>query len=236
MLEAEVPEDNGYLRILCAHADMASPISRYAPLTLGELARWNFAYTALGHIHNRAEKEDEAGRVRYCGFAEGRGFDELGRGGVWIVDADEDICECRRVVLSKSAFYVADVELGYTDDFESAKDKIANAIADQNHKAGASVRIVLSGSADSAVIDEIYRNSDKIKDDAEIDYLEFIDETLPTFDGEYLERDTTLRGEFYRTLLPKLSSDNAQERRIAIKALQIGLAAIDGKSVLKIRD
>ena len=235
LLETEIPTDNGYLRILCAHADMVSPISRYAPVTLGELARWNFAYSAFGHIHNRGEKEDAQGRVRYCGFAQGRGFDELGLGGAWVVDADEHNCECRRVILSNTAFYISEVELAYSDDFDASKAKIIAGIEKHNHKIGAKVRIILSGSADSAVIDEIYRNKENIREESGVDYVEFADETLPLLDGEYLERDTTLRGELYRTLLPKLSSDNAEDRKIAIRALQIGLAAIDGKNVLKIR-
>ena len=236
LLESEMPEENGYLRILCAHADMASPISRYAPVTLSELTRWNFAYSAFGHIHNRGEKEDADGRVRYCGFAQGRGFDEIGRGGAWIVDADEDACECKRVILSNTAFYIAYVDLSYEDDFSGAKAKICGEINLQNHSKGAKTRVILSGSVDPSVIDEIYRNKDEIQKLCGVYYVEFVDETLPMMDGEYLERDTTLRGEFYRTLLPKLSSDNAEERRVAIKALQIGLAAIDGKSILKIRD
>ena len=61
--------------------------------------------------------------------------------------------------------------------------------------------------------------------------LNHIIETLPQMDGDYLERDTTLRGELYRTLLPKLTSENADERRLASRALRIGLAAIDGRSV-----
>ena len=73
--------------------------------------------------------------------------------------------------------------------------------------------------------------ADAIARSAGIAYLELVDEPLPLLDGDYLERDTTLRGELYRTLLPKLTSENADERRLASRALRIGLAAIDGRSV-----
>ena len=43
LLSARMPEDNGYLKLLCAHADMSSPLSRYAPISLAELARFGFA-------------------------------------------------------------------------------------------------------------------------------------------------------------------------------------------------
>jgi hypothetical protein len=42
-------------------------------------------------------------------------------------------------------------------------------------------------------------------------------------------RDITVRGAFYRALLDKLRSDDPEERRLALRALRIGLLAIDGK-------
>ena len=69
-----------------------------------------------------------------------------------------------------------------------------------------------------------------------VEYLEIVDDTMPFLDGEYLERDATLRGELYRTLLPKLRSEDGNERRLATKALRIGLAAIDGKSIFGVSE
>ena len=60
--------------------------------------------------------------------------------------------------------------------------------------------------------------------------LEIVDSTLCLPDGEYLQRDTTLRGEFYRSLLGALYSEDTVERRTALRALRIGLAAIDGRN------
>ena len=36
LLGVERDADDGFIRLLCAHADLASPISRYAPLTVGD--------------------------------------------------------------------------------------------------------------------------------------------------------------------------------------------------------
>jgi len=235
LLGADVPKDNGYTRIFCGHADMSSPVSRYAPITLPELGRFGFSYCALGHIHNRGDREDVIGRVRYCGFAQGRGFDELGEGGVWIVDIDGNGCECKRRILSETAFYILNSELLPSDDVQSAKEKVKSDIKQKNYSKGAHLRLVMMGVADSATVSALEDSLDEIKNETDLEYIELLDETLPLLDGEYLMKDTTLRGELYRTLLPKLSSIDPQEKRRAVLALRIGLAAIDGKEIIKTR-
>ena len=232
LLSANMPEDNGYLKIFCGHADMASPISRYAPISLAELSRFGFAYSALGHIHNREDKEDVGGRIRYCGFAEGRSFDELGEGGVFVVDVDEDSCEAKRIVLSSRAFFAAEVSI--PTDAEGVVARICNAIRSKQYPSGAHLRLTLTGTADSQTVKEIKSSQDMIRSETGLEYIEIEDATLPIYDGKYLEKDVTVRGEIYRTLLPKLTSPDGTERKRAVLALKIALAAIDGNSVFDV--
>jgi DNA repair exonuclease SbcCD nuclease subunit len=230
--DAVSPEDNGYIKLLCAHADLASPVSRYATLTLAEIERFGFDYAALGHIHNRDEREDSDGRVRYCGFAEGRSFDELGEGGVFVVDVDEDSCEAKRIVLSSRAFFAAEVSI--PTDAEGVVARICNAIRSKQYPSGAHLRLTLTGTADSQTVKEIKSSQDMIRSEAGLEYIEIEDATLPIYDGKYLEKDVTVRGEIYRTLLPKLTSPDGAERKRAVLALKIALAAIDGNSVFDV--
>ena len=228
---ANIPEDNGYLKIFCAHADLSSPISRYAPVTLGEIERMGFDYSALGHIHNRGECEDAAGRVRYCGFCEGRSFDEIGEGGVWIVDLEDGECRAERKILSRKSFYICETDISSCADTNAIVALVRADASGYADKSGAHLRMYLGGRASDGAVSYVLSRAEAIARGAEVSYLEIIDETLPLIDGDYLERDTTLRGELYRTLLPRLTSDNADERRLASEALRIGLAAIDGRSV-----
>ena len=232
LFTANIPEDNGYLKLFCGHADMSSPISRYAPISLAELSRFGFAYSALGHIHNREEKEDPAGRIRYCGFAEGRSFDELGEGGVFVVDVDEDSCEARRIVLSSRAFFAAEVMI--PADAEGVVARICNAIKSKQYPSGAHLRLTLTGTADAQTVKEIKNSQNAICSATGLEYIEIEDTTLPIYDGKYLEKDVTVRGEIYRTLLPKLTSTDSAERKRAVLALKIALAAIDGNSVFDV--
>ena len=232
LLTATLPEDNGYLKLFCGHADMDSPISRYAPISLIELSRFGFAYSALGHIHNREESEDTAGRVRYCGFAEGRSFDELGEGGVFVVDVDEDSCEARKIVLSSRSFFID--ELTVPADASSIVDYACKFIEKNQYPSGANLRLVLTGTSDIQTVKEIKNSQDEICNATGLEYIEIEDNTLPVYDGKYLEKDVTVRGEIYRTLLPKLTSADVEERRRAMLALKIALAAIDGNSVFDV--
>lgn len=226
------PEDNGYLRLLCAHADLSSPISRYAPISLTELVRFGFAYSALGHIHNRAEKEDTDGRVRYCGFAEGRSFDELGEGGVFIVDVDELECTVSRRVLSSRAFFVESLDM--PSDVGLAEERIRELVRAKDYSEGVNLRIELTGTAEPYEVKRLTERVDELCEELGLESLELIDSTLPLYDGSYLERDVTLRGEVYRALIPQLTSADESERRQALLALKIALAAIDGGNVFDV--
>ena len=234
LLNATVPEDNGYLKLLCAHADMSSAISRYAPISLAELSRFGFAYCALGHIHNRDEKEDAEGRVRYSGFAEGRSFDELGEGGIFIVDVDELSCNVKRTVLSSRAFYID--EFNVSSIGENIKERICNFLKEKNYISGTYLRLVITGNSDAQALKSLKNENvlQEICDCAGIEYLEIEDATLPFYDGKYLEKDVTVRGEIYRMLLPSLTSTDVKERKQAVLALKIALSAIDGNNIFDV--
>lgn len=232
LLSAELPQDNGYLKLLCAHADLASPISRYAPLSLTEILRGGFDYAALGHIHNCNDSEDPNGRVRYCGFAEGRSFDELGEGGVLIVDVDEDSCSVKKEVLSTRSFFIDKYVV--PADSETLAQNISAFIKSKDYPQNTYLRLELTGAAESRTVKEIKAKTEEICEETELAYLEFLDSTLPVYDGSYLEKDVTVRGEIYRKLMPKLTSADIEERRQALLSLKIALTAIDGGNVFDI--
>ena len=70
--------DRGRINLICAHADMTSPLSHSAPLSKDVLASFGADYAALGHIHNADNYRGEAGSCSYayCGCLVRRSFDE----------------------------------------------------------------------------------------------------------------------------------------------------------------
>ena len=225
-----IPKD-GYFHLLCAHGDMASPVSRYAPLTKGDLARLSLDYAALGHIH-RAEEDYsfEETMVKYCGFPEGRSFDETGDGGVWIVTLREgEAPHAERRILSRTRYEIETVALDpIRDQGEWARnlEEICKRCAptEQTH-----LRLILTGMMEREQLDEWIAEIGRIED--RFASLELRDLSLPVCDGSVLEKDVSLRGAFYRELYPKLIDEDPKVRRAAARALQIGLAAIDGRRI-----
>ena len=61
--------------------------------------------------------------------------------------------------------------------------------------------------------------------------LQIRDLTTRLPDVDFLMKDPSLRGELYRTLLPKLTSEDIEQRNRATEALRLGLAAIDGANI-----
>lgn len=232
---ADVTE-NGYIKLFCGHAELDSPVSRYAPVMLSELKRFGFEYAALGHVHNVREFEDAEGRVRYSGFAEGRAFDELGEGGAWIVDIEDGKFDCERKILSKKAFYIAELDISAEDMRGDMEAKLGELVTREAYGASSYIRVILSGIADENELAALIKKTEELRSALGVAHLELIDRTMPVLDLEYLERDTTVRGELYRVLRPKLMSADKTERARAVDALKIGLAAIDGKNIFGITD
>jgi hypothetical protein len=52
------------------------------------------------------------------------------------------------------------------------------------------------------------------------------------YSADELKNDLSIRGAFYRALLPKLESADADERATAADALRIGLLALDGRAFM----
>jgi hypothetical protein len=104
---------------------------------------------------------------------------------------------------------------------------IEKKLADMGADTNTSVRLEIVGVINTQTELDFSRLEKELG--GELSSLELLDETLCLPDGEYLEKDVTLKGEFYRTLRSSLYSDDLGERALALKALKIGLAAIEGR-------
>ena len=217
------------LNILCAHADLGAPFSKYAPISANAIARGGFAYAALGHVHNPPAPIMAGNTViAYSGFAQGRSFDELGEGGAYIVELDRDnkSVELERVPLSSLVYRIEALDITACKSDAQVKEKMQELIEIKEINEDTALRIVLKG----AVPSEYNVNEASLESDANFSSLSLLqvrNESVANFDLEYLERDMTVRGEVYRQLLPLLNSDDDEERKKAALALKFALAALD---------
>ncbi len=221
---ADARRENERVLLLCAHADLDTPTSRYAPIFTSDIEKQGFDYAALGHIHNIPQGTSH---IRYCGFPEGRSFDEQGDGGVLIVTADgvqEPLVE-RKII--SDICYLSETLSVNGMSAQEIHDKINTRLKEIADNGRCALRIELMGilsTDDLTDISSIEQSRPK-----NIISLEIINSALCIPDRERLEKDITLRGEFYRSLRDKLMSEDREERRTALTALKIGLCAIDGK-------
>lgn len=216
------------VNILLAHADLSSPFSKYAPLSPRTLEGSGFVYAALGHVHKH-ELPERFGSclTAYSGFPEGRGFDELGYGGALEVTVDRETlaADAERVILSLRRYEWETLDCGGMTSAADAERAIKKLISNKGFGIGCALRITLAG----AVSPEFTPPTLLTRELLGIDLFELINETSPVFDAAYLENDVSLRGALYRELLPALRSDDPEKRRVASRALHVGLAALDGR-------
>jgi len=227
-LESFTRPDTDNTLILCAHADVASPTSKYAPISARLIDSFDFAYAALGHIHNPPEITSRNTLIRYCGFPTGRSFDELGDGGALSVTIEDNEATAERIIFSSHRFLEDTLDISDAETASEIESKITEYAREAEYGEDTSLSLTLTGSVSFELVIDTEELS---KTKTALRTLKIKNDTLPVLSGESLAKDITLRGELYRTLLPKLESEDPAERRTAAAALRIGLFAIDGKNL-----
>ncbi|MBO5306037.1 MAG: exonuclease SbcCD subunit D [Clostridia bacterium] len=229
-LDSGVTLDPSKINLLCAHTELDVPLSSYAPITSNQIAASGFDYAALGHIHN-PEPPVVLGKTltAYSGCLEGRSFDELGFGGAIEVTVDGNKVTSEKVRIAKHRYMVETLDLTGSEKDSDVIDRIRGRIAMCNYREDTALRIILTG----ALSPEYTMSLDFIRDSIDGLYrLDLKDETLPILDFAELERDLSVKGEFYRELVAKMKSEDEQERKTAAEALRIGLCALSGKPIV----
>ncbi len=210
--------DAGRKNIVVMHGQVGSGKRE---IDLIKLKNRNIDYLALGHIHSyRQAKLDGRGVYAYSGCPEGRGFDEIGEKGFVELDVGEEIT-ARFVPQSQRVISEYSVDVSDIDGVYSACDKVSREVG--SHPSGIA-RINLCG--------EIGFDGDGLAREAEKQlagdfyFLTVKDKTVRKFDLQVLKADSSLKGEFIRTVLAGNYSDGEKSAIIAA-----GLNALSGRGV-----
>ncbi len=235
-LEGFSPEECGMINILCAHADIMSSASPYAPISAEELERGGFAYCALGHIHRPPEIIEGDTCIAYSGFLCSRGFDEPGDGGavsVSLFDRGDSVKAVpERVKFNGPRYETVSLDVSDAESDSAVSELVRRLIVRRGFGRGTSLRIVLTGN-----ISRHYRIGTSLlaeENCGELDLLEIKDSTLPLIDSESLDSDFTVLGELYRGLRTKMLEGDGRERAVAAMALRLGLAALEDRELTPI--
>ena len=232
-LAEQVALDRSRINILAAHADVGGR-SKYCPLSVSDIERSGFDYVALGHIH-QGGKVHTAGNTYYAysGCPEGRAFDECGTKGVIVGDFSKNGGKFKAVFTNKRTgkrrFEKMNVDITGSEKQEALLACIKTAVEKEGYGSDILLRVRLTGK----ISPEVTLRPDKIEASAlGVFYLEIEDASVPLLNYEELKNDISIRGAFFRELLPLLESENEEERRTAADALRYGLAALDGNDIV----
>ena len=232
-LAAPLMLDRRKINLLAAHCDLYGK-SDCCPLTPADLARSGFDYAALGHIHKGGDVKLAGGTYyAYSGCPEGRSFDECGIKGVILCELNKDSGKLSASFASRRICrrHYEKISVDVTGVSSNAElcDRIKSALTEENCGADALVRVKLCG----RISPETALSPEKLSAQMfGVLYLEIQDDTVPLLHDEELKNDISIRGAFFRELLPMLESENEEERRTAAAALRYGLDALDGEDVV----
>ncbi len=211
--------------IVMLHGDV-SRTQGAESICLQQLQNKHIDYLALGHIHipmMNAERLDGRGRYRYCGCPEGRGFDECGKRGFFLLDvrggrlageqfvslAKRDVVLCRADISACKSYY----------EVETAALSALSAVKKEDM-----VKLVLCGNHEVGLRKDLELLSSRLSE--QFFHVKVMDESRVRIDYELYKNDLSERGEFVREVGRYNLSD---EMRAEI--LDVGLKALAGEDI-----
>lgn len=215
-------KDPQKINILLHHGDMvtAGVGSEYAPFTKDELSESGADYVALGHIHKRTLPE-KAGRTTYAyaGIPDGRGFDELGEQGGWLLDIQKGSVTYEFFPMSGRTYIEQSVDLSGLTHTAACAEKILKELSGSKEDA---YKIRLTGQV-------LFPLSVKTLCEALSDlyFVKCIDECGQEEELTDGFDDYSLVGLFHRSAMEKIDAAADDEtRRICELARSVGLSAL----------
>ncbi len=210
----EIDLDTSKINILMLHADFATN-STYMPMNIKNISKIGFDYIALGHIHKNKQINE---RIFYSGCPEALDFKETGQRGIYRVSLDKDMIDVEFVKTSNREFVVNKINLtpdmGYLGIIRILTSDIGHeSLMKDMH------RFDISGMIDSSIsLNEII---EQIRQS--FFYLEYIDNTIPDFDIDYIksQNENNIIGKFIEKMQDYDMTDEKNKN-----ALYKGLAVL----------
>ena len=209
--------------IVILHGQLSSSTGPYE-INLGKLRDKNIDYLALGHIHERSTgKIDARGIYAYPGCLEGRGFDELGEKGFYLVDTSLPFGKdaLTFVPFARRIIRLLPVDISGLKDAYSIIDHIRK---NGGWKKEDLLRIELVGESEN--LDDSLPHQIEVALSDSAFFVSVKDKSTPKIDITSFLNSPSLRGEFVRKVMAS-SFDEDTKKRIVIA----GLKALNGEEV-----
>lgn len=221
--------DPSMINILVCHGDVSASASVYGQITKQEIAQSGFDYIALGHIHKPSGVLCEGGvYYAYPGCIEGRGFDESGEKGALFGTVAKGETALAFLPLARRKYAELSVDLTGVEERVGAMELIRAAL--RPYGGDTRVRITLTGCPQNAFV---IKSEGLDGGGSSPALVEIIDKTSPALKLTDIEKENTLRGVFCRRMQARLAQydEGSEEYAVCLKALRLGLAALDGRDI-----
>ncbi|MEG0035031.1 MAG: DNA repair exonuclease [Oscillospiraceae bacterium] len=218
--EFEAPEKRPDMPdIMVIHADVSGGESAYNAVSREDLMKCGMDYVALGHIHARSSIK-YAGETAYAypGCTEGRGYDETGEKGAYIITLSDNGVSSEFVPLYGVRYETMSVDISGLQADEAIKNATA-ALTNKDY-----CRIALTGECEAPPdIQLLYKEFS-----GQFGELQLRDETKACRNVWHGMEQDTLSGAYLRKLLAmKNAAKSDEERRIIELAARYGISAIE---------
>lgn len=195
------------------HGDPTQVNSPCCPVTAHQVEQSGFHYLALGHIHKAGSFRAGSTLCAWPGCPMGRGYDEQGDKGVYIVTIDET-ADVRFVPLEGPRFY--DLEVSGTTPLSA----VLPAVGNENF-----YRVTLTGAREAPDLAALQQEFSRFPN------LVLRDETTPPTDIWGSADTDTLEGAYFTLLRRALETADEGSAPIIRLAAQISRQLLDGQEV-----
>lgn len=203
-------------QIAVLHGDPCSVSSPYNPVTAGQVRDSGLRYLALGHIHKAGAFAAGETLCAWPGCPMGRGWDETGEKGLYIVDLET--AELRAVPLNAPRFYDFQTETG--EDAGAALEALLPPVESEDF-----YRVTLLGSG-AGELDALYQRFSHVPN------LTLRDERREKIDLWATAGEDTLEGVYFRMLRDAMQEADAETARQILLAAEISRKLLDGMEVV----
>ncbi len=195
-------------------------------VNLARLQNKHIDYLALGHIHipmQTAARLDGRGKYRYCGCMEGRGFDEIGARGCFLLEVkDNRLTKESFLTLSRREVAEKQVDISACTGYRQLEDAVLNAL--HGVKREDMVKVILCGGYQAGLHKDLPLLSERLNE--HFFHAKVVDKSTLAIDYAAFEKDFSERGEFVREVLRGVSNEEARR-----EILEVGLKALAGEEI-----
>ena len=216
LLEGFRAEGEEQWKLCVLHGDPVTTGSPCCPVTVGQVEASELSYLALGHIHKPGAFRAGKTLCAWPGCPQGRGWDETGEKGMYIITLEED-AKLRWVPFTGPRFHDLELEVE-KDPLEALKQVLP---AGQAHDF---YRITLTGTGmpDLAALKAAFPG---------VPRLMLRDRTLPPTDLWAGAGEDTLEGVFFRILRDAAMEAEGRDREQILLAAKLSRRLLEGREV-----